>query len=53
MIDEQLYDMLLSFTDFNVFKEMMLDFKKRSAGGSIGIFGISIEKANLNDKDDF
>jgi len=46
--------MLLSFTDFQIFKEMMLDYKRRKAGGvNNGLFGISIEKANFNGDDDF
>ncbi len=46
-IDEQLLDMLISFTDFQAFKEMMIDYKRRKEGGSVGIFGISIEKAEF------
>lgn len=34
-IDGPLYEMLLSFTDFRVFKEMMLDYK-RAVGGISG-----------------
>ena len=35
-IDGPLFEMLLSFSDFQVFKEMMLDYK-RSVGGLTGI----------------
>ena len=34
-IDGPLFEMLLSFSDFQVFKEMMLDYK-RSVGGLVG-----------------
>lgn len=47
-IDEQLYDMLVSFTDFQIFKEMMLDYKIRRKGGNS--FGLSIEKANFKNE---
>jgi hypothetical protein len=47
-IDDQLYDMLLSFTDFQVFKEMMIDYKMRKIGKSEGFLGLSVEKANFN-----
>ena len=43
-IDDQLYDMLLSFTDFQIFKEMMIDYKRRRSLGNY-CFGITIEKA--------
>lgn len=47
-IDEQLYEMLLSFTDFNLFKEMMLDYKKsKSEKNSFQGFSLCIEKADL------
>jgi hypothetical protein len=44
--------MLLTFTDFQAFKEMMIDYKRRKEGGTVGIFGISIEKANFDESDD-
>jgi hypothetical protein len=47
-IDEQLSDMLLSFTDFQTFKEMMLDYKIRKQGGNS--FGLSIEKADFKEE---
>jgi hypothetical protein len=48
--------MLLSFTDFHTFKEMMLDYKRRrnNKGGQFGLSltGISIHKADIkSDKD--
>lgn len=40
--------MLLSFTDFNLFKEMMLDYKKsRSKDNTFQGFSLCIEKADL------
>jgi hypothetical protein len=47
-IDEQIYDMLLSFTDFQTFKDMMLDYKACKAGESnfVGL-SFNIEKADL------
>ena len=44
MIDEQLLDLLLSFTDFQIFKEMMLDFKQRKKDFKNGLISITIEK---------
>jgi hypothetical protein len=44
-IDEQIYDMLLSFTDFQTFKEMMIDYKKCKMGESNFVLGI--EKADI------
>ena len=47
-IDEMLLDMLLSFTDFNLFKEMMLDYKNsKSENNVFSGFSLSIEKADL------
>jgi hypothetical protein len=47
-IDEQIYDMILSFTDFQTFKEMMLDYKKCKMGESnfVGLT-FNIEKADV------
>ncbi len=40
--------MLLSFTDFNLFKEMMLDYKKsKSEMSNFKGFSLCIEKADL------
>jgi len=40
--------MLLSFTDFNLFKEMMLDYKiSRSEKNNMQGFSLCIEKADL------
>jgi len=42
--------MLLSFTDFQIFKEMMLDYKRRKTNqGQFGLSltGISIQKADI------
>ncbi len=40
-IDDQLLDMLLSYTDFQIFKEMVLDYKRRkSMGGNNMAFTI-------------
>jgi hypothetical protein len=38
--------MLLSFTDFQIFKEMMLDYKRRKSLDNNKYFGITIEKAD-------
>lgn len=47
-IDEQIYDMLLSFTDFQIFKEMMIDYKKCKMGeGDFVDFAMGIEKADI------
>jgi hypothetical protein len=47
-IDDQLYDLLLSFTDFQSFKEMMLGYKKRNQLQSDGFnMGLSIQKADI------
>ena len=43
-IDEQLLDTLLSFTDFQTFKEMMLDYKARKNHKQDLFIGINIEK---------
>jgi hypothetical protein len=42
--------MLLSFTDFPTFKEMMLDYRRRKSDKNLGILGITVEKANLKDE---
>jgi hypothetical protein len=40
--------MLLSFTDFQIFKEMMIDYKKCKMGESnFADFAMGIEKADL------
>lgn len=47
-IDEQIYDILLSFTDFQTFKEMMIDYKKCKMGESnFTNFAMGIEKADI------
>ncbi len=43
-IDDQLLDTLLSFTDFQTFKEMMLDYKARKNHKKDLFNGINIEK---------
>lgn len=53
-IDEQLYDMLLSFTDFHIFKEMMLDYKRRKGNkNGLTLTGISIQKADIHSEQNF
>jgi len=45
-IDEQLYEILLSFSDFLIFKDLMLEFKKyKNKQGNLINFGISVQKA--------
>jgi uncharacterized membrane protein len=39
--------MLLSFTDFQMFKEMMIDFKKCNDGENFVDFAMGIEKADI------
>ena len=39
--------MLLSFTDFQAFKEMMLDYKRRNSKQGLSLTGISIQKADI------
>lgn len=51
-VDEQLLEMLLSFSDFQIFKEMMLDYKYKSQGKSQAIFGLSITKADCENSFD-
>jgi hypothetical protein len=46
-IDEQIYDMLLSFTDFQTFKEMMIDNKLSKDGENFADFAMGIEKADI------
>jgi hypothetical protein len=51
-IDEQLYEILLSFSDFLIFKDLMLEFKKnKNKQGNLINFGISVQKA-VNFKED-
>jgi hypothetical protein len=51
-IDEQLYEILLSFSDFLIFKDLMLEFKKNKyKQGNLINFGISVQKA-FNFKED-
>jgi hypothetical protein len=46
-IDEQLLEMLISFTDFNIFKEIMLDHKMSKNSDIAGI-AFNIEKPDFN-----
>jgi hypothetical protein len=47
-IDEQLLEMLLSFTDFNLFKEMMIDYRySRSDNNAFSGFSLNIEKTDM------
>lgn len=45
-IDDQILDTLLSFTDFQIFKEMMLDYKSRKSNKEDLFAGICIQKAS-------
>jgi len=49
-IDEQLLEMLLSFTDFNLFKEMMIDYKySKGEDNAFSGFSLDIEKVEKTD----
>ncbi|MCQ2820217.1 MAG: ARL2BP/CFAP36 family protein [archaeon] len=52
-IDDQLMDTLISFTDFQAFKEMILDYKARKNQRKDLFNGISISKMAENKKEDF
>ncbi len=46
--------MLLSFTDFQTFREMMLDYKRRNGNKSgLTLTGISIQKADIKSEHNF
>ena len=48
-IDEQLLEILLSFTDFNLFKDMMIDYKLFKFGdNAFSGFSLNIEKTDMN-----
>ena len=52
-IDDQLMDTLLSFTDFQSFKEMILDHKARKNKHKNLFEGISISKMDKSKKEEF
>jgi hypothetical protein len=48
--------MLLSFTDFQIFKEMMLDYKRRKTNKDqfgLSLTGISIKKADIESDNNY
>lgn len=49
-IDEQLLDTLIAFTDFQTFKEMMLDYKATKYHKKDLFTGINIEKVTKDNK---
>ena len=52
-IDDQLLDILISFTDFQAFKEMILDYKKSKTQHSNLCDGVSISKFDSTNKHQF
>ena len=45
-IGGEMFDMLMSFTDFNEFKAQMLAYKAAQApGGDLGVMGVQMGKA--------
>lgn len=47
----EVFEMLLTFTDFNLFKELMLDYKKAQSGAYADLsLGISVCPLVLEDR---
>ena len=50
-MDDQLAETLLSFTDFLLFKQLILEYKANASKKSLDVLEISVKKAQMHNED--